>query len=129
MTNLIVNGRQARELLRLNRKLQRILGEILDIWPVDDCVITCIWRSEEENEAAGAVSKIHVVGPPYRAIDLRITNLGVDYQVPAEEIADTINAIWTYDPTRLTKQVLYAKPHGTGPHIHCQVHPKTVRIN
>ncbi len=127
MTQLILNGRQGREILFLHPKLQEVLIDILTIWPVEECVVTSIHRTEKENKAAGARTRIHVVGPPYRAIDLRITNLGNSFQVQAEEIADTINAIWQYDPTRENLNVFYVKPHGSGPHGHCQVHPNTVR--
>ncbi len=128
MPKLILSGRMGCEILDLHPKLNKILKDILSIWPAEDCVVTSIWRSADENKAAKAKSKIHVVGPPYRAVDLRITNLGAAYQTEAEEIADTINMIWAYDPDRPNYKVVYAKVHGTGPHMHCQVHPNTTRV-
>lgn len=129
MTKLILDGQFVEELLFLYPTLTKVMQDILKIWPVEDLIVTSIWRSEEENKAAGAKTRIHVVGPPYRAIDLRVTNLGEGFQVQAEEIADTINAIWQYDPGRPSLNVVHAKVHGTGPHCHCQVHPNTVRVS
>ena len=76
MTKLILSGRQGAEILQLHPQLQKVLIDILFIWPVEDCFITSIWRSSQENLDAKAKTKIHVVGPPYRAIDLRVSNLG-----------------------------------------------------
>jgi len=70
---------------------------------------------------------IHVVGPPYRALDGRITNIGDRYQELAEEVADRINRYFIYDGSRPEKRVALAYPHGNGPHIHHQVHPSTKR--
>ncbi len=84
-----------------------------------------IHRTPEENAAAGAKTQIHVEGPPYRAIDIRVTNLTGDPQAAADSLGAIINAKYEYDPTRPAMVVAYTVPHGTGPHCHLQVHPLT----
>jgi len=87
-------------------------------------IVTSVHRSKEQNDLAGAKSLIHVVGPPYRAMDISLRGL-TGGQEKAEAICELLNDLWVYDYTRPTKPVAYAKPHGTGPHIHLQVHPNT----
>ena len=91
-------------------------------WPPSaDMVIVDIWRDADEEIAAGGKSGIHTVGPPYRAIDIRVTNLGGDPQVWADSLGAMVNAKYVYDPARPMKLVAVTQPHGTGPHVHLQV--------
>lgn len=81
---------------------------------------TCIFRSFSEDIALEG----HGVHPLWRAVDVRT------YDQKPEAVADVvewINARWVYDPSRPALVVAYAKPHGTGPHIHFQVCSSTVR--
>jgi hypothetical protein len=109
----------------VDEKLRQVLEDALDIWPAKECIVTSIWRSLREDKAMGG-SGVHSTRP-HRAMDLRIRNLGGDFQTKAEEVADVLNTIWTYDVTRPTKKVAIAKVHGSGPHIHVQVHERTQR--
>ncbi len=118
-TRVCFTPRQLAEFVQCDPKLQAILVWVTGQWPPADLELTSIHRTNEENQAAGAETEIHVAGPPFRAIDLRAT------QEAAEAIAARVNARWEYDPTRPTMVVAYAKPHGTGPHCHLQVHPRT----
>jgi hypothetical protein len=127
MVEIILTGRQGREILELDPNLRKIFLDLLIMWPEEELAVTSIHRTEEENKAAMAKSRIHVVGPPYRAMDIRVRNLGIQFQEKAEDLAKRLNALWQYDPERPTKPVAYAKPHGTGSHLHCQSHPRTVR--
>ena len=127
MASLLLNYRIAKEFLLLDPQLTEIVFYILNVWPVETMVPTCIYRTEEENESAGAKTKIHCVGPPYRSLDLRVRNLGSRFQPVANEISKKVNLVWTYDPDRPKLRVAYSKPHGTGPHIHLQIHPRTER--
>ncbi len=113
------------EFLRCDPKLQGILIWTSSIWTPTDMLIGDIHRSKEENDAAGAKTPIHVVGPPYRAIDVRVLNLGRDPQAAADALGARINARYVYDPTRPEMVVAYTVPHGTGPHLHLQVNPRT----
>lgn len=70
---------------------------------------------------------VHTVGPPYRAMDISVYTLGSDWPQEVQRLADIINEMFVYDPARPNKVVCYVKPHGTGPHIHLQVHPNTRR--
>lgn len=94
-----------------------------NLWPMGrPFVITSIWRTVAENTAAGAKTLIHTVGPPYRAVDVG------DRPLTAVELIvalATVNKRWIYDPTRPNIPVAYGQPHGTGPHIHFQVHQST----
>jgi hypothetical protein len=88
-------------------------------------VIGDIHRDAAEEAAAGGVSGIHVVGPPYRAIDVRVFNLPGDKQIAADAIGAIVNHKYIYDPARPSKLVAFTQAHGTGAHVHLQVHPAT----
>lgn len=105
--------------------LQRVLAWLADRWPPADMEITSIHRTETENALALAKTEIHVVGPPHRAIDLRVTNLPGDPQQAAKAIGALVNARYAYDPARPGMVVAFVEPHGTGPHVHLQVHDNT----
>ena len=81
--------------------------------------VTCIYRTpQEDRELEG--TGVHVA---WRAVDVRTND------VPAADVqavTDWINARWIYDPSRPNLPVAYSKPHGTGPHLHIQVHQATM---
>lgn len=92
-------------------------------------VITSVYRNRREDIAVGGTGRgVHTL---WRAVDIRTRD------VRARLVADLkmqLDARWIYDPTRLdpttgqsTYPLAYAKPHGTGPHLHLQVHPRTGR--
>lgn len=81
-------------------------------------VITEVWRSWEADKALGG-SGVH---PSWRAIDIRTGGVSKDF---VDAVVTWVNARWVYDPFRPWLKVAYAKPHGTGPHIHFQVHSRT----
>lgn len=117
--------RQLGEFLLCQSALQEILLYVASVWPPVDMELTRIHSSAEENIAAGAETVIHVVGPPYRAIDIRVTNLPGDPQIAADALGELVNHRYAYDPTRPSLQVAVTASHGTGPHVHLQVHPRT----
>jgi len=57
---------------------------------------------------------------PLRGTDLIVRDLDV-----GRAIERYVNQRWMYDPTR--PQKLVAMYHGDHPHLHIQVHPRTVR--
>lgn len=132
MVDLILTGRQGREILQIHDSLNRILSSLLKrLWPVPELIVTCIYRTPSEDSALKA-SGIHSAAPPYRAIDIRIRNLDWDLkkaQEKADEIAAAINAEWVYDSSRSHLKVAVSKMHGTGPHLHLQCFPgRTIRM-
>ena len=86
-------------------------------------VTSSIYRTIAENRAAGAKTIVHVT-VPHRAqdIDTKAVNTSL-----VSLVVDRLNAAWCYDHTRPSLPVAFARPHGTGPHIHLQVHPNTRR--
>lgn len=109
------------EFLRCDPKLQGILLWVGSQWPPTELLVGDIHRTAEENAAAEAKTDIHVVGPPFRAIDVRVSNLTGNPQEAADHIGALVNARYVYDPTRPGMVVAYTVPHGTGPHVHLQV--------
>lgn len=105
--------------------LQTIVYEVADLWWDDDIEMGDIHRTQAENDAVGSKSTVHVVGPPFRAVDIRTRIEGGDFQAKADAVAAKINARWIYDPARPKMVVAYSDVHGTGPHLHVQVHPNT----
>jgi hypothetical protein len=122
---VIFNPRNLREFRLCDPKLQDILVWLADNWVPADMVVGDVHRTAAENAAAEAKTDIHVVGPPYRATDIHVSNLPGDPQKAAEAIGALVNARYVYDPARPTMVVAYTVPHGTGPHVHLQVHANT----
>lgn len=81
-------------------------------------LLTEVWRSWEADKALGG-SGVH---PSWRAVDVRTFDIPADH---VEAVVRWVNSRWQYDPLRPWMKVAYHKPHGTGPHIHLQVHPRT----
>lgn len=106
-------------------KLQDVLVWLSEQWPPADMLIGNIFRTAAEEAAASGVSGIHTVGPPYRAIDVRVSNLPGDPQQAADAIGALVNARYVYDPARPDKVVAFTQKHGTGPHVHLQVYAAT----
>lgn len=101
----------------LTKNYHPLLIEIvLDVYSVaSKIVVTEGWR-----EGKGVHST-----DPCRGIDLR----SWIYQTPKlKEIQNYINSRWTYDPKRPTMECLIEHDTGKGTHLHCQVHPNTIRI-
>jgi hypothetical protein len=115
------------EFLLCDPKLQGILLWVAGEWPPTEMWVGNIHRTEAEELAVGGKSGIHVVGPPYRAIDIRVSNLPGDPQQAADNMGARVNAHYVYDPARPGKLVAFTQQHGTGPHIHLQTHSATAR--
>ena len=81
-------------------------------------LLTEVWRSAEADGKLGG-SGIH---PAWRAVDIRTRDVP---GLHVESVVKWINSRWQYDPLRPWMKVAYHKPHGTGPHIHLQVHART----
>ena len=117
------------ELSDLHPKLLLVLRDLLPLWP-SPFTITSIYRTPAE-DAALSGSGIHST-TPHRALDFRIRNLSPSTPVMwrrARSLAHPINSRWQYDPSRPHLKVLLIRPHGTGPHAHLQVHPRTRRLS
>ena len=104
---LSLSPRQAHEFLLVQIVLQKIIIEMLDSWPASTLRVTSISRTLAENDDAGAKTPIHVVGPPYRAIDIRIRSLDEMWREGAAA-AKRVNRRWIYDPNRRRFKVAYA---------------------
>lgn len=121
MTSLIIPADKLAQYYRLHSALVDVLFDALSLWPGGTATVTSIYRTPQEDARLGG-SGIHASGPPYRAADL----VGLDTP-QYEAIADALNHRWIYDPDRPGMGVALGKPHGTGPHLHLQVHPATKR--
>ncbi len=108
----------------LHALLKSVMEEIAEYgvttWGWLPC-ITSIFRTPAENTAAQAKTLIHC---DWRAADVRTR--GID-QAMVDDVTGWANARWIYDPIRPSLPVVYSAEHGTGPHMHVQVHPRTVR--
>jgi hypothetical protein len=125
-STIVITPRQFWESRELHATLCLILREVLSQWPIDvPATFTSIRRTKEEDEALGG-SGVHRVGPPWRAFDLGTVARGIT-QERADSIADYVNQRWIYDPARPQMQVAISRPHGSGPHLHCQACDATVR--
>lgn len=124
-TYLCLDRRCVKEWRALKPILKEIVEYLQEEWPKPYMVVTSIRRTEKENDAAGAKTLIHVVIG--RAIDIRVFNLGAGYQSKAIAFAKRVNRRWCYDPRRTNLSCAFARSHGSGPHIHLQVHPRTSR--
>ncbi len=127
MSRICLTARQFRESEHMYETLVDVVNDALAHWPEEFMVVTCIYRPREEDKAIGG-SGIHS-SIPHRAIDLRVKNFEGDFQAKADSVAASLNALWTYDPTRPHLKVAISKLHGSGPHIHLQVHPKTRSVS
>jgi hypothetical protein len=81
--------------------------------------LTCIFRTSAEDSALEG-SGVHVA---WRAVDVRTRNADPD---AVADVTAFVNRAFTYDPVRPRLAVAYAKPHGSGPHLHIQAHMRTI---
>ena len=108
---------------RLSREVKEIVTEASDYaerrwgW---NFTVTSIYRTPREDAALRA-SGIHV---DWRAVDVRTRGQSRE---AVDDVTRYINNRWVYDSTRPHLKVCFAEPHGTGPHGHYQVHPRTRR--
>lgn len=126
MTGTDLSGldrRRAQEFRVADVRLVALICQALDAWPIGQAVVTSLHRTAEEDARLGG-SGVHVAGPPWRAVDMIGRGMGWPEYL---EVAERLNADWVYNPTAPEKQVAVAQTHGTGPHLHLQVHPQTVR--
>lgn len=120
-----VSARQEREWNdpKLARRVKEIVTEAANYaeekwgW---NFTITSIHRTPAEDAALRA-SGIHV---DWRAVDVRTRG---QRQEVIDDVTRHINSKWAYDPSRPHMKVCFAEPHGSGPHGHYQVHPRTKR--
>lgn len=151
-SRLALTERQVCEWPGLEPNLQAVFLDVLGFWPLKFMEVTRLISTPEEETAIRRriaegkglddsdpdvlrkqTSGIHVVpwaGSKGRSGDVRVWPLGRPGHSMREEmerIAGSVNGLWSYDPNRPGKLVVYAKPHGTGPHLHLQVHPNTIR--
>lgn len=113
----------------IHPKLEQVFFTLANLWPADTLKITSLNRTHMHDKVLGG-SGVHAVGPPWRAVDISIRTLDpniANAQIEAERLTVVVNDIWVYDSTRPHLKVAIANPHGTGPHIHLQVHPNTKR--
>ena len=124
-TRINLSERQLREFADLEPNLFGVFVDLIGAWPGREVYITSIYRTAAEDKKLKA-SGVHSTNP-HRAMDIRITNLGVEFQDKANTLAEVINAIWSYDSKRPQMNVLFTRPHGSAPHAHLQVHKNTER--
>ena len=124
--NLVVSPKHLGELYRVDARLIAILQAVLSAWPHEQARVTSIFRSPEEDQKLGG-SGVHAAPPPYRAVDLAGVMPGSVGWEELARIAEAVNADWLYDPGRPRIHVAVGNRHGTGPHLHLQVHPRTRR--
>lgn len=118
---LVISGPRLSELYHLDWRLLQIVQDALSRLD-GDLTVTSIYRTRAEDTALGG-SGVHSTPRPHRAIDL----VGELTQLEYEALAAELNAIWEYDNTRPNMGVAVGREHGTGPHLHLQVHPATAR--
>ena len=132
-TPRFLSARQAREYNdpRLSPFLRVVLGSALraaSAWSWTPLVIS-IYRTEAEEQeierqTGKPTSRIHSA---WRACDLRTIDASDE---AIEAVTRGINGLYEYDSARPGKLVAFGEPHGTGPHLHLQVHPDSrVRLS
>lgn len=94
----------------LNRLMIWIIQEFHSV-----CITEAFRHQRHSNDLHGTI--------PVRAIDLRSW-----IYISPQEVADRINEVWQYDPTRPNMECCVYHDSGSGPHFHIQVHPKTIQV-
>jgi hypothetical protein len=120
MAELRVTREHLLALYRADARLFALIALALDHAPCGELTVLSVNRSRQKDRALGG-SGVHCDGPPWRAVDL----VGDLFQPQYEALADAINGEWEYDPERPTMGAALGRPHGTGSHLHLQVHPHT----
>ena len=118
--NVTLSVRNLWQLEDLEPILKEVVGYGFDAAPCAKLWISSIGRTAKEDEGR---SGIHAAGPPWRAVDAGWARMTQD---EVNTTCAKVNAKYTYDPQRPHLVVAYGAPHGTGLHIHYQVHPRTV---
>jgi len=127
---LALDSRRAQEWVRVDARLISIVTRILlPNWPMSHAIVTSIYRSPAEEEdiyekTGYKPSGIHSVGPPFRAVDIHVLSWDDEGVM---KVVQRINREWQYDVKRPRMRVALYVPHGTAPHVHLQVHPRTMR--
>ncbi len=123
---------RTQRLLEESAKREPMLVELMHAFDLEaekvgwkKVVVTSMWRSLEENRAAKAKTRIHCQ-MPIRACDIRIRDVD---QSLVELVGKAVNARFQYDKRQPAMRVAIWALHGTGPHVHLQVHPNTKRIS
>jgi hypothetical protein len=124
MSRITFVARTAEEWRHVDPMLEDITLTLLMNWPGKYMEVTSIFRSRYEDRRLGG-SGVHSADP-HRALDIRVYDLGNKYQQIADQLASSLNDTYMYDPERQHLKVAVAKLHGSGPHMHLQVHPRTV---
>ena len=127
---LALDSRRAQEWIRVDARLISVVTRLLlPEWPMSHAIVTSIYRSPSEEEeiyekTGYKPTGIHSVGPPFRAVDIHCISWD-DEKISA--ICNRINKEWVYDVKRPRLNVAVYIPHGTSPHVHLQIHPRTMR--
>lgn len=127
-TRIVLSQRQAFELTQADHRLVDLLLDCAKAWPEPTMEVSCIGRTEDEEVAALAKTRVHSDGPPWRACDVRVRTLGptdeytLEDQAQADMVCSRLNAAWSYDSARPHLQVAFGLMHGSGPHLHLQIH-------
>ena len=115
------------EAMRLRDPLQDVLRDALIVWPDPTLPIPAgsIYRPFQAEQDLGrsgyhGMDDLDELG--HCCIDLPTQDWDL-----ARPVATYINNRWIYDPARQLIVVAYAGEHGTGPHVHLQIHKNTVR--
>jgi len=120
--------RQLHEWPNVSPLLREIIEEAHEeVWPDNTILlITDIYRTLSENASYGAKTTIHVTpeGASHRAADARTTLIS---DATKEKVIDFVEKHWIYDPERPLLMAVFGAPHGSGPHLHFQVHLNTRR--
>lgn len=125
LKNIIIESESTlREWKSMHPSLEKVFFTLCQVWPFATTLrITSMNRSKLADEKLGA-SGIHSDGPPWRAMDVGGAELDQDH---LDKIAEFVNTVWMYDRNRPNLKCAVSKPHGTGKHIHLQVHKRTER--
>lgn len=109
------NERFQKEFWQIDPRLRQILCDMEVLAYPDPMTITCLIRTEEENQAVGAATLIHCLG---RAADVRMFKK----MSTNDMLLDQINKIYCYDPKRSNlKTLILHKTEDGAFHLHAQV--------
>jgi hypothetical protein len=97
----------------IDQNLREILVEIEDLTGLT-FTITSLYRIDD--------SGVHGT-LPLRGADLRMRDWAI-----GQEIQDSINAMWMYDPDQPEKMCALLHGEGANLHLHVQTHYNTLRI-
>ena len=105
-------------------QLVSLVYTLAEVWPAGKPMrFTSFNRSKLADKKLGA-SGIHSAGPPHRALDVGAVEFD---QLHIDAMAEYVNTHWVYDRNRPHLKCAISKPHGTGKHLHLQVHKRTER--